>query len=249
VNRPFDVVLFDLGSTLIYYDAKWDDTRPARDTALISGLKQAGISPDGEAFLDQFDNLLRTYYVERDTEFIEYTAAYLLTSLLTDWGYANIPPSAIQHALAGMYAVNHTYWKPEADAHPTLQTLRGRGYRLGLISNTGDDANIQALVDRERLRPYFDVILTSAALGIRKPNPRIFQIALEHWGISPTQAAMVGDSLGADILGAHNAGMYGIWITRRADTAANRAHEDTIRPDAIIASLEELTKLLDTLDR
>jgi putative hydrolase of the HAD superfamily len=246
-RRLFDVILFDLGSTLIYYDAEWEETRPARDAALIDRLRQAGISPDGEAFLDQYDNLLRTYYVERDTEFIEYTAAYLLTSLLAEWGYADVPSSVIRHALAGMYAVNQTYWKPEADAHPTLQALQARGYRLGLISNTGDDANIQTLVDRERLRPYFDVILTSAALGIRKPNPRIFQIALEHWGISPSQAAMVGDSLGADILGAHNAGLYGIWLTRWADTAANRAHEDTIRPDATIASLAELTKLLDAL--
>lgn len=246
-RRPFDVILFDLGSTLIYYDADWDETRPERDTALIGRLRQAGISPDGEAFLDQFNDLLRTYFVERDTEFIEHTAGYLLTLLLTEWGYADVSPSVIQHALAGMYAVNQTYWKPEADAHPTLQALRARGYRLGLISNTGDDANIQALVDRERLRPYFDVILTSAALGIRKPNPRIFQTALEHWGITPSQAAMVGDSLGADILGAHNAGLYAIWITRWADTAANRAHEDTICPDATIASLNELTKLLDTL--
>jgi len=248
-RRPFDVILFDLGSTLIYYDADWDETRPARDAALIDQLRQAGISPDGEVFLDQYNDLLRTYFVERDTEFIEHTAAYLLTSLLAEWGYADVPPAVIQHALAGMYSVNQTYWKPEADAHPTLETLRVRGYRLGLISNTGDDANIQTLVDRELLRPYFDVILTSAALGIRKPNPRIFQIALAHWGISPSQAAMVGDSLGADILGAHNAGLYGIWITRWADTAANRAHEDTIRPDAVISSLEELIKLLDSLAR
>ena len=246
-RRPFEVILFDLGSTLIYYDADWDETRPARDAALIGRLRQAGISPDGDVFLDQYDDLLRTYFAERDTEFIEYTAAYLLTTLLAEWGFADVPPSVIRHALAGMYAVNQTYWKPEADAHPTLQALQTRGYRLGLISNTGDDSNIQTLVDRERLRAYFDVILTSAALGIRKPNPRIFQLALEHWDISPSQAAMVGDSLGADILGAHNAGLYGIWITRWADTTANRTHQHTIRPDATIASLAELTELLDVL--
>ena len=246
-RRPFHVILFDLGSTLIYYDAIWNNTRPERDAALISRLRLAGISPDGNAFLDQFNDLLTTYFVERDTEFIEHTAAYLLQTLLTEWGYADVPQGVIQHALAGMYAVNQTYWKLEDDAHPTLQALRTQGYKLGLISNTGDDTNVQTLVDRDELRPYFDVIITSAAQGIRKPNPRIFRIALEHWGISPSQAAMVGDSLGADILGARNAGLYSIWVTRRADTAANRAHEDTIRPDAVIASLNELPKLLRTL--
>jgi HAD superfamily hydrolase (TIGR01662 family) len=243
---PFRVILFDLGSTLIHFDADWDEIRPERDAAIISRLRQAGISPDG-AFLDQFNDLITAYFVERDTEFIEYTAYYLLQTLLTEWGYADVPPAVIRHVLAGMYAVSQSYWKLEADVHPTLQSLKAQGYRLGLISNTGDDTNVQTLVDRDGLRPYFDVIVTSAAQGIRKPNPRIFHIALEHWVIPASQAAMVGDSLGADILGARNAGLYSIWITRRAGTAANRAHEDTIRPDAVINSLEELPELLDTL--
>ena len=58
---------------------------------------------------------------------------------------------------------------------------------------------------------------------------------------------MVGDSLGADILGARNAGLYSIWVTRRADTAANRAHKDTIQPDAVISTLSELPPLLNSL--
>jgi HAD superfamily hydrolase (TIGR01549 family) len=240
------VILFDLGSTLIYFDADWEEIRPERDAAIISRLRQVGISPDG-AFLDQFNDLITTYFVERDTEFIEYTAFYLLQKLLAEWGYVDVPTEVIRHALAGMYAVSQSYWKLEAGVHPTLQALLAQGYRLGLISNTGDDINVQTLVDRDGLRSYFDVIVTSAAQGIRKPNPRIFHIALEHWGIPASQAAMVGDSLGADILGARNAGLYSIWITRRADTAANRSHEDTIRPDAVINALEELLELLDTL--
>jgi FMN phosphatase YigB (HAD superfamily) len=99
-------------------------------------------------------------------------------------------------------------------------------------------------VDKAGLRSYFQVILSSASLGIRKPNPSIFRAVLERLGVSPAQAVMVGDSLGADILGAHNAGMRAIWITRRAATPANRAHEDTIRPDAIISTLSELPALL-----
>jgi FMN phosphatase YigB (HAD superfamily) len=58
---------------------------------------------------------------------------------------------------------------------------------------------------------------------------------------------MVGDTLGADILGAQNAGIYAIWITRRADVPANRAHQDTIHPDAAIDSLAEIPGLLEKL--
>jgi HAD superfamily hydrolase (TIGR01662 family) len=147
-----------------------------------------------------------------------------------------------------MYTVSQAHWLPETDAHATLQTLREQGYRLGLISNAGDDADVQTLVDKAGLRSYFDTILTSAAMGIRKPNPRIFLAALEHWGYRPSQAAMVGDSLGADILGARNAGLFSVWITRRAETAANHAHGDTIQPDAMISTLSELPEFLRTLE-
>jgi FMN phosphatase YigB (HAD superfamily) len=58
---------------------------------------------------------------------------------------------------------------------------------------------------------------------------------------------MVGDTLGADILGAHNAGLLAIWITRRAETPANQAHQDTIQPDVTIDTLSELPDVLENL--
>ena len=102
-------------------------------------------------------------------------------------------------------------------------------------------------MDKAEIRSFFDKILTSAGEGIRKPNPQIFQKLLDYWDLLPTQAAMVGDTLGADILGAKNAGIFSIWITRRADTPANHAHGDTIHPDATIDALNELPGLLDQL--
>ncbi len=245
--RQLKAILFDLGSTLIYFDGNWDEIRPQRDAILLSRLHEAGINLDGDTFLEEFNANLSAYYIERDTEFIEHTTAYLLRSLLAEWGYTQVSEEVIQHILSGMYAVSQAHWKAEPDAHPTLRSLRELGYRLGLISNASDDADVQALVDQVGFRTYFDVIITSAAQGIRKPNPRIFKTALDHWGVQPSRAAMVGDSLGADILGAQNTGLYSIWITRRADTAANRAHEDTIQPDAVISALGELPQLLNSL--
>jgi len=90
-------------------------------------------------------------------------------------------------------------------------------------------------------------VLSSAACGIRKPNPRIFQIALERWHLASSEAVMVGDTLGADILGARNAGIYSIWITRRADKPGNRDHASTIQADDQIKSLADLPERLDSL--
>ena len=58
------------------------------------------------------------------------------------------------------------------------------------------------------------------------------------------EAAMVGDTLDADILGSNRMGIFSVWITRRSDTPANRANAGTIKPDAEIETLAELPGLL-----
>jgi putative hydrolase of the HAD superfamily len=157
---------------------------------------------------------------------------------------AAVPENTIQAAVRAMYATSQAHWEAEQDAIPMLEALRQRGYRLGLVSNAADDQDVQTLVDKAGIRPYFQVILTSAAQGIRKPNPRLFHHALQSLGeIMPEKAAMVGDTLSADILGAQNAGLYAIWIRRRADKAANRAHADTIHPDRTVDTLSELVEI------
>jgi HAD superfamily hydrolase (TIGR01662 family) len=240
-------LIFDVGSTLIYFDAEWTETVPQQDAALAKALQGAGLVLDRDTFLPRFRTKLQEYYTERETEFIEYTTAYILRTVLAEHGYPVVPDGIIPNALAAMYAVTQAYWKPEPEAHSVLESLQRQGYRLGLISNAGDDADVQTLLNQSGLRSYFEVILTSAAQGIRKPNPQIFWTALEKLGVKPSEAAMIGDTLGADILGAKNAGMYSIWTTRRADTPANRAHADTILPDASIAHLGELDPLLQRL--
>jgi putative hydrolase of the HAD superfamily len=240
-------VIFDLGSTLIHFEGEWHEVLTQSNQELLDHLHAAGIVLDGQEFLNQFKARLDEYYLQRESEFIEHTTRYLLQILLGEWGYPDVPPDMLESALATWYRISEAHWKTEEDAIPTLEQLRDRGYRLGLISNAGDDANVQRLVNQADLRPFFDIILSSAKLGIRKPNPRIFEYALNHFEIPPSQAVMVGDTLGADILGAQNAGIFAIWITRRASTPANQAHQDTIQPDAVIGTLSELPEALDSL--
>ena len=242
--RPFDALLFDLGNTLIYFDGDRPQVFAQADASLLHHLKLAGLNLKEEAFLKDFRARLSDYFTERESAFIEYTTAHILRTLLADRGYAQVPAGLIRTVLRAMYAVSEAHWQLEADTISTLSLLHREGYRLGIISNASDDDNVQALVDKAGIRQYFDFILSSAAAGIRKPNPRIFSLALENWGIPPGRVAMLGDTLGADILGAKNAGLFSIWITRRAEVSANRAHADTIQPDAVISTLSELLNLL-----
>jgi HAD superfamily hydrolase (TIGR01549 family) len=240
-------LLFDLGSTLIYFQGEPEEVFRRSLAALYDSLIAAGVVVEREPFIGAFQTRLEAYYSERETEFIEHTTAYLLRTILAEFGYPDLADTVLRPALAAMYAVTQEYWQADPDAASTLAILRSQGYRLGLISNAADDADVQALVDKAALRKYFDVILTSAALGIRKPNPRIFARALGSLGIPADEAVMVGDKLGADILGARNAGIFSIWVTRYADTPANHDHLDTIQPDVTISAIKELPALLENM--
>jgi 2-haloalkanoic acid dehalogenase type II len=237
-------VLFDLGGTLIHFQGAWPDVMQAANEELLAYLQEAGFSVDEATFTDEFKRRLEEYYVQRESEFIEYTTGLVLRTLLQDLGNSQVEAEALRPALKRLYAVSQAHWQREDDALATLQSLKAAGYRLGIISNAGDDEDVQTLVDNAGIRDYFDFVLSSASCGVRKPNPRIFELALEKLNLHPTEAAMVGDTLGADILGARNAGLKSVWITRRADTPDNHDHDGTIQPDATIATLAELPAAL-----
>jgi HAD superfamily hydrolase (TIGR01549 family) len=84
-------------------------------------------------------------------------------------------------------------------------------YKLALISNTMSDQP-RILLEKNGMDHYFDVIICSRDLGIRKPNPAIFEFVLSKLKVMANEAAHVGDSIEADMKGAKNAGLIPIWI-------------------------------------
>ncbi|MBW8009937.1 MAG: HAD family hydrolase [Chloroflexi bacterium] len=240
-------VLFDLGNTLIYFDGVWPEVFAKADQQLVDFLEDMGIELDRDIFTREFRERLNAYYEQRESEFIEHTTAFILRTLLSEMGHGDLSDTSLNPALEQMYAVSQAHWHIVEDTIPCLETLRELGYRLGIVSNASHDADVQKLVENANIRSYFDIVLSSAACGIRKPNPKIFEIALDKLKIGPTEAVMVGDTLGADILGARNANIFSIWCKRYAETPANRDHSDTIHPDSSIANLSELPGVLDSL--
>jgi putative hydrolase of the HAD superfamily len=86
-------------------------------------------------------------------------------------------------------------------------------YKVALLSNTISDKPLEMLREAD-LAKYFDLIVCSRNLGIRKPNPKIFNYVLEKLGVSAEESVHVGDSVIADMKGASNLGITGIWIKR-----------------------------------
>ena len=93
----------------------------------------------------------------------------------------------------------------------TLEELRRRGYRLGVISNA--DGRAEQALEAVDLRGHFELVVDSGLVGIDKPDPRIFHHALEQMGgIDPHEAVYVGDIYEIDVQGARAAGMRPILI-------------------------------------
>lgn len=238
-------VIFDLGGTLMYERATWTAITAQADEALTNYLREEGMELNLSTFPREFRKRLEKYFKKREKDLLETTYAFVLRDVLTDKGYRDVSDRIIRNGLDRLFAVTQTNWILEDDTLPTLQKLEADGYRMGLISNAGDDEDVQQLARRFGIARYFDFILTSAACSYRKPHPRIFELALSNWYFLPSEAVMVGDNLDADIRGAKAAGLYAIWLTRRAGKRTD--NPSSVQPDASLSALWELPAFLDRL--
>jgi putative hydrolase of the HAD superfamily len=102
-----------------------------------------------------------------------------------------------------------------------LRQLRKDKYRIGLICNTGRTPGyiLRKLLRKYRLLRYFDVALFSDEILVRKPDPKIFRLALKILNCRPVSALHVGDDLKNDVQGALKTGMQAIWIEQPAQKA------------------------------
>ena len=126
-------------------------------------------------------------------------------------------------------------WTTFDDVIPTLLALKARQLPLGLISNW--DNSLESIIDGLGLRPYFGVVLSSAVVGLHKPQLEIFELAMRRMGATKEESMYVGDHIDADIKGAANAGMKPVLIDRDNNY---RDSEEYIR----IQDMQELLRYL-----
>lgn len=103
-------------------------------------------------------------------------------------------------------------WRIYDDVYATLDGFRARGVPMGVLSNW--DHRLTPLLDRLGLSPYFQLQIVSALEGVEKPDPRIFQLALERVGLRPDQVMYVGDHAHLDLDPARALGIQAYLIDR-----------------------------------
>lgn len=236
-------IIFDLGSTLIDFEGDYAQVIPESLTAIADHFATVSTTLDRTSFIDQFGQTLDDYHKRRDDDYREHTTYAILRVVLARFIDPLPGESELRDGLSAMYAVSEAHWQPKQSMLPVLQQLSSSGYKLGLLSNAGDEANVQRLIDKAGIREFFDPIVISAALGIRKPDPRAFQPIFEQWALPPESVVMVGDLLEADILGAQKTGMRSIWL-RDGSKPDSSDHPEEPRPDIIARDLGEIPSLI-----
>lgn len=135
-------------------------------------------------------------------------------------------------------------------AEELLVTLKARGLRVGLISNTGRTPGsvLRAILDELKLAPSIDVMVFSNEHGECKPQASIFEELRRGLDVAYEEMMFVGDNLYVDVHGAQRVGMRGVLFdppSRGTAVAPAVEHGLEIRPDARVTSLRDLVDVID----
>jgi putative hydrolase of the HAD superfamily len=234
-------VLLDLGETLVHLDRPWDEVFNANIQSVYGYLSKLGLRLDYNEFAARFIRIFDDASGRADLYKIEIPMEEILSKALRKSGLQVIGMDLPTNAMMEFYRPEVEAWQPYPDTIETLTRLREEGYYLGVISNAKSDWAVRSIVDRRDIGKFVSVVVTSAALRIRKPRPEIFMRALNSLNVKAADSVFVGDSIHADIAGAKSIGMRTIHVVRKPPDSPN-----FWQPDATVASLSAALETVTT---
>lgn len=227
--------IFDLGETLIHLTCSWEQIREGRMKAIYEALQERGVALD-------FADLKRKYLALHDEE-SNYAARTLeeieieksLVKLLDRLQVEKRRQPAMADLVKRSFEYEINSWILFPGVHEMLQQVRDLGFKTGLLSNARSDWAVREIVDRMDLTRHFDSILTSAAVGFRKPRPEPFQQMLKLLDLEASEAMMIGNSMEADVAGARSLGLKTIHTVFGED-----AEEAKVDPDVTVSRVPDI---------
>jgi HAD superfamily hydrolase (TIGR01509 family) len=201
-------VLFDAGNTLMHLDYEFiagvltahGHPRAAIDVRIAEYAGKAAVdrwfAPDGDAIR----SLEGRIWPERDAERPSYFDAVMEA--------LGVPPAArpaILRELEAHHRERNLWRVVESDTAAVLDALDARGLGLGVVSNA--DGRVEADLARFGLGSRLRTVVDSSLVGVEKPDPAIFALALERLGAPAAATLYVGDLWAVDVVGARGAGL------------------------------------------
>ncbi len=192
-------LLFDFGGTLAFLDFELLAREFSREGRKLDALALEHAEYAGRAAIDR--HLMSAANKQAND------AAYEL--FFRGWmTAAGIPEEEFRECAAKFGAIHReaSLWRVvRPGTFEALEAFKSAGYKLAIVSNA--EGQVEADAQRIGLAGFFDVIIDSHIVGVAKPDPRIFQIALERLGVVPDEARFAGDIYSIDVEGARAAGI------------------------------------------
>ncbi|MGE5596295.1 MAG: HAD family hydrolase [Hyphomicrobiales bacterium] len=208
----FRAVLFDWDGTLVRSDGA---SPGAATTASVATLRNHGHGVTIEAFEAALAASLPPYVPGETVSSPRLDA--VLAAALRALGVE--PAAALIDACCDCFcAADCAAQQAFDDARAMVASLRYRGYRLAVVSNTLFGArHFEQRIAAAGLAGYFHAVICSADVGFSKPHPAPYRAALTVLGLEPAQALFVGDRADTDIAGAAAAGIPAVLLDRSRD--------------------------------
>ncbi|HEY3274200.1 MAG TPA: HAD family hydrolase [Methanocella sp.] len=248
-----DTVTFDLWNTLVIHEYYDNRLRIHRMRSMMEALRNAGYNFTWEEIESAYEftetELMAVWKCERDLNNDGHLALFLEGLGLGDADLKDVIREPYAHALL------HFRPKLVDGAKDLLLSLKERGYRIGLISNTGrtPGRTMRTVLEGYGLLRCFDAMTYSDEAGYIKPNRRIFEVALRDLGAVPEHTVHVGDNPLLDVYGAKACGVHAILFTKYRENFekyAAKYYEAGGRqsdPDYAVATLPEVENALQRL--
>lgn len=225
-------VLFDYGHTLVYFPRiEKRHLVAARNVQKV--LKCLGVSVNAsriQELVGSFAHGPNNVVMNMEDEF---------TEILRILGVDNYSQSDLKEII-------QVHWRPYVQnvrarkgAKELLKYLKKMGLKLGIVGNIWS-GGMNPVLERLNLHKFFDTTIASVDVGYKKPDPRIFHLALNRLKLSPEEVIMVGDNPKTDIQGAHHLGIGTVRLIR----GPNRSKPDIVDPDFKIRNLTAFESIL-----
>lgn len=230
-NSEIKGIIFDYGGTIDSRGVHWSEI-------IWDGYRSCGVPVDKQMFRDAYvfaeRELARTRHILPHHNFLDLLLIKMEIELrwLVDNGHLPAgSPEKYTRAVAE-YCYNAARSSIE-EARPTLDALNAR-YPMVLVSNFY--GNVEAVLEDFKLLHYFRKIIESAVVGVRKPDPAIFDLGVRALGFKPQEILVIGDSYKKDIIPARSLGCRVAWLKGKGWTA----EEDLVEDASAIRKLSDV---------
>jgi HAD superfamily hydrolase (TIGR01509 family) len=237
MQPDIESIFLDVGNTLRIVLPEPDFIAQAkRDLMTLVGARASE-----EEFFNMLEGRWKAYRKQSKETLLEASEKELWTQwLLPDYPAETIAPLAGR--LTRLWRDHDGRRVPRPDVNDVVKELSARGYKLGILANTITETEIPDWMATEGITGYFQSVILSSKVRVRKPNPEIYWLAARQIGSEPARCAYVGDNPVRDVEGCRAAGFGMMILFLEPDTLKKEPPTQAYRPDC---SVQTCTELLD----